>query len=281
MDQYSEEIIEGTEKELKAMEGVKLLYDLQGRFTGKGIRFKVTVSGADLALYRGLVVEKEENGGYIGVKAEKEKGKTIKITAMETGSRRKILKTGKDNGPAALSVLEDKKVKKEPENLYFYDLDRLREEKRLEPGDDETAYKVLDERGNFICYADRETGMAFVYDDYGRLIAYVAGVDGEKQLVYSVQVHKNEAGESIYTEKSSADDENGLPVYDKSGHLTMKEEKWTSDGSTNSKGEKEESGGLHEIDRLAFGAYILQEEQVPFKQGYVQAPYQGSFLKIP
>ena len=120
---------------------------------------------------------------------------------METGSRRKILKTGKDNGPAALSVLEDKKVKKEPENLYFYDLDRLREEKRLEPGDDETAYKVLDERGNFICYADRETGMAFVYDDYGRLIAYVAGVDGEKQLVYSVQVHKNEAGESIYTEK--------------------------------------------------------------------------------
>lgn len=88
MDQYSEEIIEGTEKELKAMEGVKLLYDLQGRFTGKGIRFKVTVSGADLALYRGLVVEKEENGGYIGVKAEKEKGKTIKITAMETGSRR-------------------------------------------------------------------------------------------------------------------------------------------------------------------------------------------------
>ncbi len=279
MDQYSEEIIEGTEKELKAMEGVKLLYDLQGRFTGKGIRFKVTVSGADLALYRGLVVEKEENGGYIGVKAEKEKGKTIKITAMETGSRRKILKTGKDNGPAALSVLEDKKVKKEPENLYFYDLDRLREEKRLEPGDDETAYKVLDERGNFICYADRETGMAFVYDDYGRLIAYVAGVDGEKQLVYSVQVHKNEAGESIYTEKSSADDENGLPVYDKSGHLTMKEEKWTSDGSTNSKGEKEESGGLHEIDRLAFGAYILQEEQVPFKQGYVQAPYQGIFFK--
>ena len=59
----------------------------------------------------------------------------------------------------------------------------------------------------------------------------------------------------------------------------MKEEKWTSDGSTNSKGEKEESGGLHEIDRLAFGAYILQEEQVPFKQGYVQAPYQGIFFK--
>ena len=67
MDQYSEEIIEGTEKELKAMEGVKLLYDLQGRFTGKGIRFKVTVSGADLALYRGLVVEKKKKMAVISV----------------------------------------------------------------------------------------------------------------------------------------------------------------------------------------------------------------------
>lgn len=59
----------------------------------------------------------------------------------------------------------------------------------------------------------------------------------------------------------------------------MKEEQWISDGSTNSKWEKEETGGLHEIDRLAFGAYILQEEQVPFEQGYVQSPYQGIFFK--
>ena len=279
MDQYSEEIIEGTEKELKAMDGVKLLYDLQGKFTGKGIRFKVTVSGATLALYQGLIVEKDENGGYKGVKAEKEEGRIVKITASETGSRRKILETGKDNGPAALSIWEDEKVKNEPEELYFYDLDQLKEEGRLEPGEDEDAYKVLDERGNFICYADRDTGMAFVLDDYGRIMAYITGEDGEKQLVYSVQVHKNQAGESIYTEKRSVDDENGLPVYDKNGHLTMKEERWISDGSTNSKGGKEEAGGLHEIDRLAFGAYILQEEQVPFEQGYVQAPYQGIFFK--
>ena len=279
MDQYSEKIIEGTEKELKAMDGVKLLYDRQGKFTGKGIRFKITVSGATLALYQGLIVEKDENGGYKGVKAEKEEGKTVKITVSETGSRRKILETGKDNGPAALSIWEDEKVKNEPEELYFYDLDQLKEEGRLEPGEDGDAYKVLDERGNFICYADRDTGMAFVLDDYGRIMAYVTGEDGEKQLVYSVQVHKNEAGESIYTEKRSVDDENGLPVYDKNGHLTMKEERWISDGGTNSKGEKEETGDLHEIDRLAFGAYILQEEQVPFEQGYVQAPYQGIFFK--
>lgn len=279
MDQYSEEIIEGTEKELKAMEGVKLLYDRQGRFTGKGIRFKVTVSGAALALYQGLIVEKDENGGYKGVKVEKEDAKTVKITASETGSRRKILEKGKEDGSAALSIWEDEKVKNEPKDLYFYDLEQLRSEERLEPANDENIYKVLDERGNFICYADGESGMAFVLDDYGRIVAYVSGEDGQKQLVYSVKVHKNENGESIYTEKRSADDENGLPVYDKNGHLTMKEEQWISDGSTNSKGEKEETGGLHEIDRLAFGAYILQEEQVPFEQGYVQSPYQGIFFK--
>ena len=33
------------------------------------------------------------------------------------------------------------------------------------------------------------------------------------------------------------------------------------------------------IARLPFGAYILQEEMVPFSQGYVQAPYQGLILK--
>lgn len=96
----SEEIIEGTEKELKAMEGVKLLYDRKGAFTGKGIRFKVTVSGATLALYQGLWMEKEEDGSYKGVTAEVQDGKTIKITASETGSRRQILETGKDAGPA-------------------------------------------------------------------------------------------------------------------------------------------------------------------------------------
>ena len=63
-----------------------------------------------------------------------------------------------------------------------------------------------------------ETGMAFVYDDYGRLIAYVAGVDGRKDSWYILyRSIKTRAGESVYTEKSSADDENGLPVYDKSG----------------------------------------------------------------
>ena len=279
MDFCSEEIIEGTEKELKAMEGVKLLYDRKGGFTGKGIRFKVTVSGATLALYQGLWMEKEEDGSYKGVTAEVQDGKTIKITASETGSRRQILETGKDAGPAGLAIWQDEKVENQPEDLYFYDLDQLNEEGRLERTEDKSVYKVLDERGNFICYADVKTGMAFVYDDHERIMAYIADETGEKKLVYSVQVYKDKNGESVYKEKRSVDDENGLPVYDKQGHFTTKEERWTSDNSTDSKGEAERRGGLHEIKRLPFGAYILQEEQVPFEQGYVQAPYQGILFK--
>lgn len=158
-------------------------------------------------------------------------------------------------------------MENQPEDLYFYDLDQLNEEGRLERTEDKSVYKVLDERGNFICYADVKTGMAFVYDDHERIMAYIADETGEKKLVYSVQVYKDKNGESVYKEKRSVDDENGLPVYDKQGHFTTKEERWTSDNSTDSKGEAERRGGLHEIKRLPFGAYILQEEQVPFEQG--------------
>ena len=43
----------------------------RAEFTGKGIRFKVTVSGADTGTIPGtLLMEKEEDGGYIGVTAE-------------------------------------------------------------------------------------------------------------------------------------------------------------------------------------------------------------------
>ena len=76
----------------------------------------------------------------------------------------------------------------------FYDLDQLNEEGRLERTEDKSVYKVLDERGNFICYADVKTGMAFVYDDHERIMAYIADETGEKKLVYSVQVYKDKNG---------------------------------------------------------------------------------------
>lgn len=60
-DEYSEHIVEGTEKELKAMSGVKPLYRPDGTFTGRGIRFDISVSGAVLSLYHAMEIEKQEN----------------------------------------------------------------------------------------------------------------------------------------------------------------------------------------------------------------------------
>ena len=53
--------MEGAEKELKAMSGVKPLYRLDGTFTGRGIRFDISVSGAVLSLYHAMEIEKQEN----------------------------------------------------------------------------------------------------------------------------------------------------------------------------------------------------------------------------
>lgn len=77
-DSYSEHVIEGTEQELKAMDRVKLLYELDGTFTGKGIRFDRPVSGAELVLYEGSCLEPKKNGGYEGVTVLSREGRTEK-----------------------------------------------------------------------------------------------------------------------------------------------------------------------------------------------------------
>ncbi len=109
-------------------------------------------------------------------------------------------------------------------------------------------------------------------------MAYIADETGEKKLVYSVQVYKDKEWESVYKEKSSADDENGLPVYDKQGHFTTKEERWTSDNSTDSKGGSRAKRRLHEIKRLPFGAYPSRKNRFRLNRA-MQAPYQGIFFK--
>ena len=40
--------------------------------------------------------------------------------------------------------------------------------------------------------------MAYVYDDYGRMLAYTADDEGNKILVKSIQVLKDENGQTIY-----------------------------------------------------------------------------------
>ena len=92
----------------------------------------------------------------------------------------------------------------------------------------------IDDWGNQLCYADARSGMAYVYDDYGRMLAYTADEEGNKELVKSIQVMDDGTGngQTIYEDKSTVDDENGLPIYYTDGKVVTKDETWITDDST-------------------------------------------------
>lgn len=96
----------------------------------------------------------------------------------------------------------------EPISLYYYDLDQT----ATRPGTAAGQLSVLDGQGNHLCYADSRSGMAYVYDDYGRMLAYTADEEGNKELVKSIQVVDDGTGtgQTIYEDKTTKDDENGL-----------------------------------------------------------------------
>ena len=276
-DEYSEHIVEGTEKALKAMPGVKLLYELDGTYTGKGIWFDIPVSGARLSLYHAVELEKTGENQYEGVTVEYEDGKVTRIIDTNTGTHKEIRRTGQDSGPAGLNVWDTIIVDNNPVDLYFYDMEQV---DTMEDPDTGEVW-VLDDRGNQLCYADAQSGMAYVYDDYGRMLAYTADEEGNKELVKSIQVMDDGTGngQTIYEDKSTVDDENGLPIYYTDGKVVTKDETWITDDSTDPYGNPESTGAVHTITRLPFGAYILQEELVPYEQGYIQAKHMGLVLE--
>ena len=274
-DEYSENIVEGTEKALKAMPGVKLLYELDGTYSGRGIRFDIPVSGARLSLYKAIELDKTGEHTYRGVTAALEDGKVTGITDTNTGTHKEIRITGQDSGPASLDVWDTVEVDNPPVSLYFYDLDTVAAQEDPDTGE----LTVLDARGNRLCHADSMTGMAYVYDDYGSILAYTVDGEGDKELVKSIQVLDDGTGQTIYGDKATVDDENGLPIYYKSGDVVTKDESWITDDSTDPYGTPETAGAVHTITRLPFGAYILQEETVPYDQGYIQARHMGLVLK--
>lgn len=83
------------------------------------------------------------------------------------------------------------------------------------------------------------TGMAYVYDDYGRIIAYTVDENGQKQLVQSIQIMEDGGTRTIYKDKQTVDDENGLPIYYTDGRLVTKEERWETVASTDPYGNPE------------------------------------------
>lgn len=282
-DEYSEHIVEGTEKALKAMPGVKPLYLPDGTFSGRGIRFDISISGAGLSLYHAMEIEKTGEHVYKGVSATVKDGRVTGITDTNTGTHKEIRVVGEENSPgnamkthkASWNVWDTVIVDNAPVNLYFYDLNQV--DTREDPDTGELL--VLDKKGNPLCFADSVTGMAYVYDDYGRMLAYTVDDEGNKILVKSIQVRKDENGQTIYENKTTVDDENGLPIYYTGKNVAAKDEYWTTDNSMDSYGNPETSGAGHSIARLPFGAYILEEQGVPYDQGYIQARHMGLILR--
>ena len=262
--QWSESIVEGTETELLSRKDVKVLYDLDGKFSGKGIYFQIPIEGAGLSLYQGLEIKKNGPHLYEGVTPIYEDGRLIRITAKETGIHLDITSNEQDSGPAHLDVWDTETIKNEPVSLLFYDLEEIQTELDERTGE----LYVLDSRGNRICCADSITGMAYVYDDYGKMIVYPVDENGRKQLVRSVALNQEGGLDSIYSEVKAAEDENGLPIYYLEGRVTWQDETWMTP-----------EDGSHAISRLPFGAYILEETSVPLEQGYIQAEALGIIFR--
>lgn len=258
-ESWSEHLIAGTLEELKAMENVKPLFDAAGKFTGFGIRFDVYVKDAVLTIYQGLTLKPNSNG-YDGVTVTRDgTGKVTSIMATETGTHLEINKVGKTG---VRDLYDSEAIKNKPASLLFYDIEAESTELDEETGD----LYLLDDRGNRIHYLDPDNGLAYVKDDFDNIIAYPTE-NGEKIVNQSIDMLTDENGnEKMYSNVSTADDENSLPIYYQSWNLDKSEDIWTT-------GTKK-----HQITRLPFGAYVLEETKVPHQDGYIQSKYIGFVL---
>ena len=292
-DQWSENVVEISEDEALSEQqnglDTKPLYDIEtGGYSGYAIRFGIKVNDAVLTLYNGLQIEKTGEHSYKGIEVAKEDGKTVKVTAKPeaTGTHLEILNTDRDTTPPYYNIWDTKEVDNEDMNLLFVDLETADTET-----DENGELWILDERGNRVFLADFETGMAYTYDDYGRMIAYEADENNKRVVTKSIvvldgkgdgdvyvdtngnisadQTLDDKANEHIYVNIATSDDEDGLPLYYTSGNVTYKDEIWTTNGVDNP----------HEIQRLPFGAYIIEETTVPYRDGYIQAKDMGIVLE--
>ena len=70
-----------------------------------------------------------------------------------------------------------------------------------------------------------------------------------------------------------------FPSIMRTGHVTVKEESWVTDASTDPYGSPETEGASHMLARLPVGAYILEEREAPLEQGYIRAEFMGLVLE--
>lgn len=263
LDEYSESMVKIGEREARSSSSYKPLYDIRtGNYTSYALHFDKYVQNARLALYEGLYIEKLPTGGYKNVEVHKDKGKVTSIKAVKSDVNRhfELGITKRSETPPFLPVYDTKEVNDEETQLLFYELDKVKTKK-----DESGELVLLDERGNKLCYLDENTGMVYTKDDYGRIIAYKAK-NNEKVLANFIEIHDTGLRQSIYENINIKEDEQGLPLYYKSGNITKKPAVWISDDKP------------YTIRRLPFGAYILEETQAPYDSGYIKAFSMGLIL---
>ena len=238
------------------MGDVRLLYEEDGTFSGKGIRYNTYVGNATLTMYQGLRVQKTGEHEYKGVTVKRNMfDSVLGITASETGVDTDIRITEQDAQKNDIWDITEEKNPAVP--LWYFDLEYDPTEYDEESG----ILYGLDDWGNRICMLDSETGMAYVEDEKGNIIVWPLDKNGNKIISQSVEIHRDEDGrETINSNLEPAVDENGLPIYYKNGGVTMMDNEWVT--TTEKK--------AHEIARVPAGAYILEETVVPSSKGYIQ-----------
>lgn len=259
--EWSEHIVEGSEADLKAMAHVRPIYQEDGTFSGKGIRYDIYVGEATMTLYQGAQVGFDAEGKLTGVQITfDENNQVTGIVATEMGNTTVIKRTGISDEPPKLQVFDTVYEKNEAVPLLFYDIRQCDTEYAPET---DRLY-LLDDRGNRICLLDRYTGLAYEIDDKGRVVAYQVDDSGEKIIFQQIHVFEKADGTlNIYSNISFKEDENGLPIYYTGGELTLEDTVFTTPA-------KEDKAGTI-VARIPVGAYLLEETKVPYEQGYIQS----------
>lgn len=255
-DEWSEESITGTEESMKQDPDTRPVYKEDGTFSGKGIRYKKRVGKATLTLYEGLIVEQTGPHAYDGVEVTYNLfDSVVGIKATKTGTNTDIRPTGEDDKKN--TIWDTTEENNTPAELWRYDLKYDPTERDIKSG----ILYGLDQNGNRICMLDSLTGMAYVLDDKKRIVVWPLDDKGNKIRTHSIEVHTDENGkQTIYTNLNPVTDEQGLPVYYKDGSVTWVDNEWVSSGTAG-----------HEIARIPFGTYILEETVTPNSQGYVRS----------
>lgn len=264
LDEWSERQVEGTLEELESQEGVRPVYDDSGIFTGHGIHYRTYVPRATLTMYQGLKLRQTGEHEFEGVEVKRNwNDSVLKITASHTGSDMDIRKTGVDS--QGNDIWDMTNEQNPPAELYRYDLKNGAVEQDKESG----ILYGLDAYGNRVCLVDSFTGLAYVKDNEGSIIAWPLDENGKKIKAEQIKTVTGPDGkETIYEGLSAVTDVNGLPVYYADGSVLKADAEWVTP-----------IAGPYHLSRVPSGTYIIEETVSPHAFGFIKSMAVGLIVE--